>query len=242
MERVLHRPDGLRKRAFVLGIYSSAVHACWIGPDGARKVSALALSSEPEIFWSGDNASYGIPVTDARLGRLEPASRVHNGPSGRALEHRYLRPLGLDRHEVWLADMVPHTLSNPGQQRAILKHYRPLQGHPDLPESTIPPVPSISSEWKKLINLDRIVSELEESGSNTIITIGNLAIKYFLRPVCSTDVPLLTLKDYGSTKRAEIHGRTYNILRLAHMRVTVIRPIPDWQGVHDEWAAGNPGL
>src|SRR5438477_1553938 len=86
MERVVHRPDGRHKRAFVLGIYSSAVHARWVGSDGAQKVSALAVSSEPEIFWSGRNAGFSIPVIDPRLGRFEPAAPANNGPSGRALE------------------------------------------------------------------------------------------------------------------------------------------------------------
>lgn len=44
------------KEIFVLGVYSSAVHAKWIAPDGKQKIGALAVASEPEIFWRGENA------------------------------------------------------------------------------------------------------------------------------------------------------------------------------------------
>lgn len=53
VRHVMQLPDGLRKRAFVLGIYSSAVHARWIEPAGIVKVAALAVASEPYIFGEG---------------------------------------------------------------------------------------------------------------------------------------------------------------------------------------------
>ena len=36
------------KKAFVLGVYASAVHARWIDQDGNQLVAALAVASEPE--------------------------------------------------------------------------------------------------------------------------------------------------------------------------------------------------
>jgi hypothetical protein len=36
-------------RAFVLGVYASAVHAKWLNPDGSMRVGALAVASEPTI-------------------------------------------------------------------------------------------------------------------------------------------------------------------------------------------------
>ena len=44
------------KKAFVLGVYASAVHARWIDQNGKQKVTALAVASEPDIFWTGENA------------------------------------------------------------------------------------------------------------------------------------------------------------------------------------------
>src|SRR5438132_12716859 len=74
-------------KLFVLGVYASAVHARWVGADGKEKVKALAVASEPEIFWRGKNAetivsSISIPK---ELGHLELPSgatnKIFNGPS-----------------------------------------------------------------------------------------------------------------------------------------------------------------
>ncbi len=54
--RKIEQKDQSPKRVFVLGVYASAVHARWSDKNGKQKVSALAVASEPEIFWPGDNA------------------------------------------------------------------------------------------------------------------------------------------------------------------------------------------
>src|SRR5437870_1786553 len=87
-----------KMKAFVLGVYASAVHAKWIGADGKIKVSALAVASEPSIFWAGENAQETISGIEIpmELGRLGvPANPSLNGASGRALDEFYLKPLGL---------------------------------------------------------------------------------------------------------------------------------------------------
>ena len=48
------------KEVFVLGVYASAVHAKWLDKDGKIKVQALAVASEPEIFWRGLDAKEQI--------------------------------------------------------------------------------------------------------------------------------------------------------------------------------------
>lgn len=52
----VEQKDRSPKTAFVLGVYASAVYARWIDTNGKQKVSALAVASEPEIFWRGENA------------------------------------------------------------------------------------------------------------------------------------------------------------------------------------------
>jgi len=42
------------KKVFVLGVYASAVHAKWRDQFGTVLVQALAVASEPYIFWRGD--------------------------------------------------------------------------------------------------------------------------------------------------------------------------------------------
>ena len=128
------------KDVFVLGVYSSAVHARWIGPDGRTRIRALAVANEPRIFWTGEGAAEmvaRIPVPP-EAGRLEPADPQFNGPSGRALGERILQPLSLDRSRVWCADLVTHSCQNPGQAQAVRERYAPpadKHGWPTRPEN-----------------------------------------------------------------------------------------------------------
>ena len=53
--RPLVQEDRSPKKVFVLGVYASAVHARWTR-GGAVICQALAVASEPRIFWDGDPA------------------------------------------------------------------------------------------------------------------------------------------------------------------------------------------
>jgi hypothetical protein len=53
----VEQTDKSPKKAFVLGVYASAVHARWTDINGRQLVSALAVASEPCIFWNGDYAA-----------------------------------------------------------------------------------------------------------------------------------------------------------------------------------------
>lgn len=79
----LVQKDQTPKRVFILGVYASAVHARWIGQDGRQKIGALAVASEPEIFWRGSTASAQEIISTIQLplgaGRLLPASKHLNG-------------------------------------------------------------------------------------------------------------------------------------------------------------------
>lgn len=103
------------KKVFVLGVYASAVHARWIGLNGKQMVAALAVASEPCIFWTGDGAEGIIEKIQipGKLGKLVPANRRFNGPSGIALDEKILGPLDLERRDAWLCDLVPHSCVNP---------------------------------------------------------------------------------------------------------------------------------
>ena len=47
--------NGHSKKMFILGVYASAVHVKWYGADGKLRIRAMAVASEPEIFWRGNN-------------------------------------------------------------------------------------------------------------------------------------------------------------------------------------------
>ena len=103
--------DRTPKKVFVLGVYASAVHARWTGPDDKTKIMALAVASEPYIFWRGDGAQEIIDKIDIPkdAGKLIPAAKNLNGPSGNALDDLFLSPLGITRDDAWLCDLVPHS-------------------------------------------------------------------------------------------------------------------------------------
>jgi hypothetical protein len=80
--------DRTPKQFFVLGVYASAVHARWLDGDGKLLIRALAVASEPVIFWDGTDAEQiiaRITLPDG-VGTLEAAAQSMNGPSGRALD------------------------------------------------------------------------------------------------------------------------------------------------------------
>ena len=79
----LIQQDRTAKRVFVLGVYASAVHARWIGADNQKRILALAVASEPEIFWRGDEnearAIISKIAVPAEIGRLIPAGTGFKG-------------------------------------------------------------------------------------------------------------------------------------------------------------------
>jgi hypothetical protein len=88
--RKVTQTDRTPKRAFVLGVYASAVHARWIGEDGKTRIAALAVASEPEIFWTGEGSEQLIATITPpnAIGTLKSAGQNLNGPSGRALDEQ----------------------------------------------------------------------------------------------------------------------------------------------------------
>ena len=74
----LVQQDRSPKKVFVLGVYASAVHARW-KKDGEIICQALAVASEPRIFWDGniDEAKHIIDKVNipSELGILEPAGK-----------------------------------------------------------------------------------------------------------------------------------------------------------------------
>ena len=132
--------DRRPKKVFILGVYASAVHARWVDAAGKTAVRALAVASEPEIFWRGDNAEDIIEQVSVppELGKLMPAHKQFNGPSGIALDELILHPLGLSREDAWLCDLVPHSCVNPAQKKAIARVYLPLIASQAIPFLFLP--------------------------------------------------------------------------------------------------------
>ena len=121
----LHRlvqEDRTPKKVFVLVVYASAVHARWM-KDGKVECPALAVASEPRIFWDGNEDEareiIGRIKIPAKLGTLSPAGKNLNGPSAKVLDEQILKPLGFKRSDAWLCDLLPESRINKGQSDAI---------------------------------------------------------------------------------------------------------------------------
>ena len=125
----LVQEDTAPKKVFVLGVYASAVHARW-KKDGRIICQALAVASEPRIFWDGNPEEaqriIGAVEIPEELGTLEPAGRQLNGPSAKVLDENILAPLGYTREDAWLCDCLPETRINPSQAKVIRERYNPL--------------------------------------------------------------------------------------------------------------------
>jgi hypothetical protein len=236
----VEQQDRTPKRVFVLGVYASAVHARWIDSNGKTRVNALAVASEPYIFWRGDGAGTIIEAIDvpSTLGHLKPASPTCNGPSGIALDELFLDPLQIGRHEAWLCDLLPHSCMNPKQQAAIKREYLPLVEPYGLPPATVPPVPH---ELADSIRRQAILDEFNSSHAEILILLGDKPIHWFLK---AYEPRWRTLSAFGTTEAA--YGRFHEvkladrwccILPLAHPRQAAKLGAHSerWFGLHRYW-------
>lgn len=241
----LVQQDTSPKKVFVLGVYASAVHARW-KKDDKIVCQALAVASEPRIFWDGNlkEAADIISRIDIpeQMGTLEPAGIHLNGPSAKVLDNQILAPLGFTREDAWLCDLLPETRLNPNQFKIIQKEYEPKAKLYGLNEVTIPKRPT---EFCDKARSEEIISELEESQAGTLILLGDIPILQFLNRVADVNYKSLQeyvdLYGYGNYSRADINGKTYNILPLAHPRqIGALGAYSEkWYIFHQVWEANQ---
>ena len=235
----LVQQDRSPKKVFVLGVYASAVHAKW-KKDGQIICQALAVASEPCIFWNGKDAKEIIDkiAIPAELGYLEPAGKQLNGPSAKVLDDNILAPLGYDRKSAWLCDCLPETRINSSQAKVIKERYEPLMEQYGLNPVTIPNRPTAFCDQKRA---EEITAELMESKAELLILLGDIPLAQYLKKV--TDVPYSTLGEYvdlygyGKATNVVICGKTIKVLPLAHPRQigALGAHSEKWFKAHREW-------
>lgn len=246
----VEQKDKSTKQIFVLGVYASAVHARWIDVSGKQKVAALAIASEPEIFWRGENAEEIISKINIpeQLGKLTiPKNKKLNGPSGIALDKLFLKPLRLERRDAWLCDLLPESRVNEKQQAAIDKHYTDtIIKQFDLPKATIPKFDKAELNSQK--RREEILSELEESESDNLILLGDLPIYWFLRFFDKRFTRLaqfgVSKISYGRSHEIKINNKFYNVTPLCHPRQAdrLGRSNTKWGYLHDNWVKEKEAL
>ncbi len=237
----LVQEDRTPKKVFVLGVYASAVHARWTN-GASTKCNALAVASEPRIFWDGNPKEAAAIISRIKipeeLGTLEPADEKFNGPSAKVLDDHILAPLRFTRLEAWLCDLLPETRLNKGQVNAIEREYNKFRKEYGLNEVTIPKRPSKFCDSKRC---EEIVAELEESKAELLVLLGDIPIKQFLNVVANVDYrSLQEYKErygYGVSTDVTINGRHIKVLPLAHPRQIggLGSHSGNWYQVHQEW-------
>jgi hypothetical protein len=241
--RELTQADRGPKRVFVLGVYASAVHATWFGEDGRVKVRALAVASEPEIFWTGDRAAElvaGLHVPRG-AGRLAAADSQLNGPSGRSLDNDYLAPLGVDRRSAWLCDLVPHACLNPNQKAAIGRAYDPEAARLGLPAVDLPDVPRVFADAARRAE---ILAEVEAADPEVLVLLGDQPIRHWLAHLQPGRARLASFgadaESYGRLHEVVIAGRARQVLPLAHPRQVsgLGTHSGTWRELHRGWKTG----
>ena len=161
----VRQADTSPKRIFVLGVYASAVHARWVTDDDKTIISALAVASEPEIFWRGNDAGAiigQIPVPPG-AGRLVSAGATLNGPSGVALDSMFLEPLGITRQDAWLSDLLPESRCNPRRPRdqvrvALIPDRLPAGIHPEYGDKAV--CVRVVDDLRRLVEHQRVFLRL----------------------------------------------------------------------------------
>lgn len=232
--------DRTRKRVFVLGVYASAVHARWCDANGKQIVKALGVASEPYIFWRGDGVEDILAAIDVpeEAGRLEPAARNLNGPSGRSIDEDFLQPLGLTRADAWLCDLVPYSCMNRAQAQAVRRAYAPLVEQLALPRENWPRPPD---RYTNAVRREEVAAELVESAAEVLITLGDQPLRWFAtafgskRSVRSYGHDANT---YGRLHELDIHDRSLWLLPLVHPRQAAGLGLysSTWKALHTTWA------
>lgn len=234
------------KDVFILGVYASAVHAKWVDSNDKTLVNALAVASEPTIFWRGENAESIIQQIriPKELGKLLPAEQEFNGPSGMALDNLILNPLGLDRNKVWLCDLVPHSCSNSAQNSAIERAYLPIAKRFGLATPSVPPIPEVMTTENRR---QAIMDELLDSGAKTLIILGDKPVQWFLSYFDGRWNKLADFgrdgKSYGRLHKAQVGGKEIQVLALAHPRqiAQLGQSSSVWYNLHKAWVEQMAG-
>lgn len=238
IERVVQR-DRSPKRVFVLGVYASAVHARWMTAESQTLIAALAVASEPEIFWTGAGAAEIIADIEVPpgAGSLVPAADDLNGASGVALDELFLAPLGLDRSDAWLCDLVPHSCKNDRQAAALVREYDPLSEQLGLPQHDWPAVPTVLADESRRAE---IAGEIAAASPDLLVTLGDAPLKWFTSHFRSKSRLALygeTRQEYGCLHEFRMGERTMMLLPLAHPRqvARLGSHSAKWASLHEYW-------
>jgi uracil-DNA glycosylase len=208
------------KPVFILGVYGSAVFAQFKPANSKFTIRYLPIDNEPEVFWRGTQEYTKKIISNINVpklaGKLVAEDKSFNGILGRLLDKYYLHPLKLQRDNVWICNLIPHTVLNKNERKS-LKKYNDLHTIFNLPEADIP---TKKDRWS-LINKKRyreIIAEIFQARSEVMITLGQQPLKWFLKEYDKNMGNLLNNKDYGFVTEIQIESIKLKLIPLFHPR------------------------
>ncbi|MBO6245094.1 MAG: hypothetical protein J6N55_02295 [Anaerovibrio sp.] len=245
--RPVVQEDRTPKKVFVLGVYASAVHAKWVDKNGKTACKALAVASEPRIFWDGNEKEAKEIINKIKIpsemGHLELPDKNLNGPSAKALDERILAPLGFERNDAWLCDLLPESRLNSKQVNRIKNDYNPLVKKYSLNPVTVPAAGEAFCDDERV---SEITKELLESQAEWLILLGDKPIKQYLKKVVKmTNDNWNDLKEcveingYGTIIEMEIAGKMLKVVPMVHPHhIIPVEPYSHkWHDNHMKWVA-----
>lgn len=263
LPREPRRPDG-QARAYVLGVYPSALHVRWRlpadRPAGLRdEVTALAVADEPTVFWDGSDADRLVDEWKDRVGFRTgdadgddgQASANGNGTSGRNVATGVLAPLGIAPTSTWFNDAVDTFYVKYGgrmaQQGDVMRdvYDRFASSRPHRFPFSLPRRPSPTGLVDTAVrhHRERLRLDLIEATSPLVVTLGEEARRVLAAVADSASGPPTVAlsrgaaveRSYGRRGEAFVDGRRMGWLALKHPGNTD----PYWTRLHDEWAEGR---
>ncbi len=184
--------------------------------------------------WKDDGGVYQLPV-DVERTSFEPNSR-----SGRDLDTRYLKPLGLVRNAILITDLWPYYLattavSDNGHSMADnVKRYEEATGVKTAVEPR--PTPDALLERARELpgNLDRLADVLGNPALRLLLTLGSEAAA-FVRGLRSARAAQEFL--YQPVGELKFLGRTFRVAHLTHPG-NLMRKQSRWHRTHQSWCSG----
>jgi uracil-DNA glycosylase len=225
---------------FVLGAYPSALHVRWTPPDGfGAAVSALPVDNEPTPFWDGDPEQAQALFETWRAEHFRPEwgsvrLAALNGPSGRDLENRWLRPLGWSRTQAFITDCLPTARASRGVATRLADRYRPFAEVHGAPAANLGPHPSEDEIVAEALDSEatRIAQQLRAAGPDLVITLGNAAARVLAGLAGLPErSAVLRPETYGEERHIEVDGHRLRWQALVHPATPRV-----WAERHTAWA------
>ena len=157
------------------------------------------------------------------------------------MDELFLKPLGYSRKQSWLCDLLSESRVNPNQKKAVdLYNERIKTANYNLPEATVPDFDINELKKNAVQRKNEILTELEVSGANTIILLGDLPIRWFLNFYDKRT----KLSQFGNSKETYgqrhdimINKTTYSVFPLCHPRnaARLGAHSSNWAEWHEAW-------